>query len=172
MAQQFKPIQMALKSSVGDKLRFRSMSAVEEVSRLFEYQIIADSIDGNIAADDLLGKPLAVSIDLGDGATRWFNGIVTSFGIEGGDGRFVSYRITARPWLWLLTRSADLRIFQEKSALDIIKQVLGEYTGSVVVKATASYKPRSYCVQYRETDFNFVSRLMEEEGIFYWFKHS
>ena len=173
MAQQFKPIQMALKTSAGDKLRFRSMAAVEEVSRLFEYQILADSEDGTLAADDFLGKPVAVSIDLGDGATRWFNGLVTGFGIEGGDGRFVAYRITARPWLWLLTRSADLRIFQEKSALDIINDVLAEYSGGAVqVKTTGTYKPRTYCVQYRETDFNFVSRLMEEEGIFYWFEHS
>ncbi len=169
---QSKPLQMALKSGAGDKLRFVSMSAQEEVSRLFEYQIIAVSDDGNLLADDLLGKPVAVSLALGDGTTRWFNGIAASFGIEGGEGRNISYRITARPWLWLLTRSADLRIFQDKSVPDIIKAVFAEYSGSVVDKLTGSHQPRTYCVQYRETDFNFVCRLMEEEGIFFWFAHT
>ena len=167
-----KPLQMVLKTSADDKLLFRSMSAQEEVSRLFEYQIIATSVDGALAADDFLGKPVAVSLQVGDGDPRWFNGMVSSFGVEGGDGRFVSYRITARPWLWLLTRSADLRIFQSQSVPDIVSTIFAEYNGSVSLKLSGTFAPRVYCVQYRETDFNFVSRLMEEEGIFYWFAHS
>jgi type VI secretion system secreted protein VgrG len=169
---QAKSHQMALKTSKGSALLFTSMSAHEEVSRLFEYQIIAVSDDGNIAADDLLGKPVAVSLEVGAGKTRWFNGMVSSFGIEGGDGRMVSYRITARPWLWLLTRSSNVRIYQQKSVPDIVKSVFAEYNGSVKLKLTGTYAPRDYCVQYRESDFNFVSRLLEEEGIFYWFEHS
>ncbi len=167
-----KPLQMVLNTSVGDKLLFSSMSAQEEVSRLFEYQIIATSVDGALAADDFLGKPVAVSLQVGDASPRWFNGMVSSFGIDGGDGRYVSYRITARPWLWLLTRSADLRIFQGKTVPDIVSAIFAEYNGSVSLKLSGSYAPRTYCVQYRETDFNFVSRLLEEEGIFYWFAHS
>ena len=172
MSLKFKPIRMALKTSAGPLLRFRTMSAQEEISRLFEFQVIALSMQDTLAPDDFLGKPAAVSLDLGDGATRWFNGLVASFGIEGGDGREASYRLTLRPWLWLLTRSANLRIFQEKSALDIVKEVLANYPGSVVDKTSGSHPVRKYCVQYRETDFNFVSRLLEEEGIFYWFDHS
>jgi type VI secretion system secreted protein VgrG len=172
MAQQFKPMQMTLTSGAGDKLGFLSMSALEEVSRLFEYQIIAASDDLSLAPDSLLGKPVAVSIDLGGGAKRWFNGIVASFGIEGGDGRHATYRITARPWLWLLTRSADLRVFQDLSVIAIVKEIFAKYKGNVVDKTTGNHKPRGYCVQYRETDFNFVSRLLEEEGIFYWFAHT
>jgi type VI secretion system secreted protein VgrG len=159
-------------SPAGPALRFAAMSGYEEVSRLFEYQISAVSEDGTIKADDLLGKPVAISLDLGGGKTRWFHGIVASFGIDGGEGRNFSYRITARPWMWLLTRSADVRIFQDKSVPDIIREVFAEYQGSVVLKLKGSQKPRSYCVQYRETDFNFVCRLMEEEGIFFWFQHS
>ena len=169
---QSKPFQMALNTSVGPKLRFVSMSAQEEVSRLFELQIVAVSDDGAITADDLLGKPAAVSLELANGSTRWFHGIVASFGIEGGEGRLHSYRLTLRPWLWLLTRSADLRIFQDKSVPDIIKTLFAEYSGSVVDKLTGTHQPRSYCVQYRESAFNFVCRLMEEEGIFFWFAHS
>ena len=167
-----KPLQMALKSGAGDKLHFLSMSAHEEVSRLFEYQIIAVSEDGNLSADDVLGKPIGVSLELGNGKTRWFQGLATSFGIEGGEGRSVSYRITARPWMWLLTRSADVRIFQDKSVPDIIKSIFEKYQGSVKISLTGTHKPRPYCVQYRETDFNFVCRLMEEEGIFFWFEHT
>ncbi len=169
---QSKPLQMVLKSGAGDKLKFMAMSAQEEVSRLFEFQIVAVAELATIAADDLLGKPVAVSLEVPGGAPRWFNGIVASFGIEGADGRYASYRITARPWLWLLTRSADLRIFQQKSVPDIVQEIFAKYQGSVVLKLTGSYAPRNYCVQYRETDFNFVSRLLEEEGIFYWFAHS
>ena len=167
-----KPLQMALTTPLGQALRFVSMSGQEEISRLFEYQVLAVSEDGNIAADDLLGKPVAVSLDQGGGRTRWFNGIVASCGIDGGEGSFVSYRITLRPWLWLLTRSADIRIFQDQSAPDIIQAVFAEYQGQVQLKLSGSYPPRRYCVQYRETDFNFVCRLMEEEGIVFWFQHS
>ena len=169
---QSKPLQMALKTSLGDKLRFMSMSGQEEISRLFEYQVLAVSEDGNLAADELLGKPVTVSLDQGGGRTRWFNGIVASCGIDGGDGRYVSYRITMRPWLWLLTRSADIRIFQDQSVPDIIQAVFAEYQGQVQLNLQGSHPPRRYCVQYRETDFNFVCRLMEEEGIFFWFAHS
>ncbi len=165
-------LQMALVTSPDKKLNFRSMSAHEEVSRLFEYQITASSDDASVLADDLLGKPVAVSLAVADGSLRWFHGIVASFGIEGGDGRYHSYRITARPWLWLATRSANIRIFQAKSAPDIVKAVLSAYPGEVVDELTGSYASREYCVQYRETDFNFVSRLLEEEGIFYFFRHS
>jgi type VI secretion system secreted protein VgrG len=167
-----KPLQMALTTSPDVKLRFMSMSGQEEISRLFEYQVQAVSENGDIAADDLLGKPAAVSLDQGGGRTRWFHGIVAACGIDGGDGRFVSYRLTLRPWLWLLTRSADIRIFPDQSVPDIIQAVFAEYQGQVRLALNGSFAPRPYCVQYRETDFNFVCRLMEEEGIFFWFDHS
>ncbi|MBE0547234.1 MAG: type VI secretion system tip protein VgrG, partial [Rubrivivax sp.] len=163
---------MELVTEVGDKLHFKSMSAHEEISRLFEYQIIAISDDPAVSADDLLGTNIAVSMEVADGTKRWFHGIVASFGVEGVQGRYFTYRITARPWTWLLTRSADVRIFQDMSTPDIVKAVFGEYTSTFVDQLSGSYAPRTYCVQYRETDFNFVSRLMEEEGIFYFFKHA
>ena len=166
------PLQMELVTAAGDKLKFKSMSAHEEISRLFEFQIIAVSDDPAVSADDLLGTTSAVSIEVADGVKRWFHGIVTAFGIEGVVGRLFSYRITVRPWVWLMTRSSDLRIFQNMSTPEIVAEVFGEYGGNVVVELRGTYKPRTYCVQYRETDFNFVSRLMEEEGIFYFFRHS
>ena len=166
------PLQMELVTSLGAVLKFRSMTAQEEVSRLFEFQVVALSEDADVAADGLLGANAAVSIEIGEDAKRWFHGVVASFGIEGVEGRHVSYRLTLRPWLWLLTRAANIRIFQEKTAPDIIKEVFGQYTSTFVEELEATYKPRTYCVQYRETDFNFVCRLMEEEGIFFYFRHT
>ena len=166
------PLQMELAVTGEPPLKFRSMVAQEEISRLFEFQVIAISEDAAIAADDLLGVNAAVSIEVGANAKRWFHGVVASFGVEGVDGRYLTYRITLRPWLWLLTRSANVRIFQEMTVPDIIKQVFGEYTSTFVDELNGTYGTRTYCVQYRETDFNFVCRLMEEEGIFFFFRHS
>ena len=175
MATTLMQIPMTLSCGVGDKLKFRSLVAQEEVSRLFEYQVVGEcALDSAIAADDVLGKAVSVTMDLDPGVKvkRQFNGIATAFGIEGVTGQsLMAYRITVRPWLWLATRSADLRIFQDKTAVEIIKAVLADYPGSIVQKTNASCKKRVYCVQYRETDFDFVSRLMEEEGLFYWFAH-
>jgi type VI secretion system secreted protein VgrG len=167
------PALMELTTTLGEGvLRFKSMSAVEEVSRLFEFEVIALAADQAVAVDDLLGTPAAVSLQVDDaGAKRWFHGIVAAAGLDGVEGRLFRYRLTLRPWVWLLTRSADLRIFQEKTAADIVKEVLGEYTGTVVDELSGTYATRPFCVQYRETDFNFVSRLMEDEGIFYYFRH-
>ncbi|MDP1535189.1 MAG: type VI secretion system tip protein VgrG, partial [Rubrivivax sp.] len=164
---------MTLTTPLGEGvLKFRSMSASEELSRLYEYQVIALAEDQGIAHDDLLGLEVGVSLEVADDSKRWFQGIVTSVGLEGVVGRHFSYRLTVRPWLWLLTRAANVRIFQELSVPDILQEVLGAYTGKVVDETSGSYSPRTYCVQYRETDFNFVSRLMEQEGIFYFFRHS
>lgn len=166
------PLQMKLVSPLGAKLRFRSMSATEEISRLFEFQVVAVSDDQNIGADKLLGKNVSISLEVAPGSWRWFHGLVVAFGIAGVDGRYFSYRFTVRPWAWLMTRSADLRIFQEESTRDIIKKLFAEYQGNVVDELSGNYKPRTFCVQYRETDFDFVSRLMEEEGMYYYWRHS
>jgi type VI secretion system secreted protein VgrG len=88
-------------------------------------------------------------------------------------GRYRQYVAVVRPWLWFLTRTADCRIFQEMTVPDIVKKVFSEEkTNDFKFELTGSYKTWTYCVQYRETDFNFVSRLMEEEGISYYFKHT
>ena len=104
--------------------------------------------------------------------TRYFNGFVSRFSQEGTFDDFNAYSVTVHPWLWFLTRTADCRIFQEKKVPDIIKEVFREH-GFTDFEETlsGSYRIWEYCVQYRETDFNFVSRLMEQEGIYYYFKH-
>src|SRR5205085_5694418 len=84
--------------------------------------------------------------------------------------QFTSYSAEVVPKLWLLTHQARSRIFQQKSVPDILKQVFQGFDCDFELRST--YEPREYCVQYRETDFNFASRLMEDEGIFYFFKHT
>ena len=82
------------------------------------------------------------------------------------------YQARLKPWLWLASRRSDSKIFQQQKVPDIIESVLGKYGFPIKRALTASYRVWDYCVQYHETDLNFVSRLMEHEGIYYYFEHS
>lgn len=163
---------ITLQAPSDEALLFHAMQGTEAVSQPFDYELSALSTSARISANDLLGKPVKVSVPLADGQQRWFHGVCAAFGIDGNVGRYHRYRLTLRPWLWLLTRSSNLRIFQDKSALEIVKAVFGEHSANFVDETSARYPVRPYCVQYRETDFNFVSRLLEDEGISYFFRHS
>jgi type VI secretion system secreted protein VgrG len=155
-----------------DALLFYKMQGGESLSELFEYNLELLSENPSILPEDLLGNNITVSLELEDGSQRYFNGHITRFGQTGDQNDLSRYRVTVRPWLWFLTRSANCRIFQFQSVPEIIKQVFTDQGFSDFKdKLGASYAAREYCVQYRETDFNFVSRLMEEEGIYYYFSH-
>ncbi len=155
-----------------DVLLLRNMTGSEQLGRLFDYQLELLSEDVNIKHEDLLGTPFSVKLSLLDGGQRYFNGIVSRFSQIGFDGSFALYRATLVPWTWFLTRTADCRIFQEQSVPDIIKEIFREhgYT-DFEERLSGSYRQWVYCVQYRETDFGFISRLMEQEGIYYYFTH-
>jgi len=156
-----------------DVLLFHGMHAREEVSRLSEFQINLLSEKDSINVDDILGKAVSVALELPKGGTRYFNGFVTRFSAGGTVGRYHRYRAEVRPWLWFLSRTSDCRIFQEMTVPDIIKKVFADHKmADFSMELTGSYKTRTYCVQYRETDLKFVSRLMEEEGIYYYFRHT
>ncbi len=167
------PYPFRLSTTLGpDALKFLSLSANEELGRLFSFDVLAVSLDKDIAATDLLGSKATVTIELQDGQERHFNGVVCGFAAEGVHARsHYRYRLLLRPWLWLATRRADTRIFQHLSVVDIVKKVFEPFTPDFDLQLSGSYPPREYCVQYRETDFNFVSRLMEQEGIYYHFSH-
>lgn len=168
------PRAMEIVTPLGEDLLFHGMHGREEMSRPFEFQLDLLSLKKDINPDDILGKNVTVNVALPDDSTRHFNGYVTRF-VAGGRayGRYRQYVAVVRPWLWFLTRTADCRIFQEMTVPDIIKKVFGEEkTADFKSELTATYKKWTYCVQYRETDFNFVSRLMEEEGIAYYFQHT
>jgi type VI secretion system secreted protein VgrG len=158
------PRVMEITTPLGDDvLLFHGMHAREEMGRLSEYQL------------DLLGPVnVTVKLALPDDSTRYFNGYVTRFSAGGRSyGRFRRYSAVVRPWLWFLTRTTDCRIFQEMTVPDIIKEVFGdEPTADFSFELTGAYRKWIYCVQYRETDFNFISRLMEEEGISYYIRHT
>jgi type VI secretion system secreted protein VgrG len=154
-------------------LRFDSMQHSAGVSMLEESQIFLLSDKPEIAPEKMLGQTVDVQIKLRDGELRHICGYVTRFGIGRHQGRYFGYLAEVRPWLWFLTRTSDCRIFQEMTVPDIVKKVFADYGGIAAFefKLDRSYRTRDYCVQYRETDFNFVARLMEDEGIFWYFEH-
>ena len=156
-----------------DVLLFHGMHAREELSRLFEYQLDLLSPKKDINLDDILGKNVTIKLALPDDNTRYFNGYVTRFAQSGMYGRYHRYSAIVRPWLWFLTRTADCRIFQEMTVPDIVKKVFTDHgTADFKFELTGSYRKWTYCVQYRETDFNFISRLLEQEGIYYYVRHT
>ncbi|MHC6226195.1 type VI secretion system Vgr family protein [Pseudomonas sp. X10] len=167
--------EIAVTSVLGaDVLLFRRMSASEGLSVLSEYRIDLYSERTDLEFDDLLATPMTVSVALPKGGQRHFSGMITRFAYTGRQGRFATYHAVLRPWLWFLTRSSDCRIFQQQSVPDIVKAVFAAYTIADIDTAglSGSYPVLEYCVQYRESDFDFVSRLLEQEGIYYFFRCS
>jgi type VI secretion system secreted protein VgrG len=157
----------------GDVLLFHTLDVTEELGRLAEYDITVLSEKRDIDPNDLLGKHVTVKLELPKGGPRYFDAQVVRFALAGKRGRYYRYTIVARPWLWFLTRTSDCQIFQGKKAPDIIREIFNKYPDvQVKWKLSGTHASREYCVQYRETDFNFVSRLMEEEGIYYYYEHS
>ncbi len=162
-----------VETPLGDKLLFHSMHTEEALGEPFVFDVELLSDDNQIDFSDLLGEHLTVYVDIGADQERSFNGIITSFRLAGSVGSRVLYRATVRPWIWLLSRSANCRIFQDESIPNIVKQIFrshgfSDFEGHL----TGNYPRRQYVVQYRETDFNFVSRLLEHEGIYYYFKQN
>jgi type VI secretion system secreted protein VgrG len=152
------------------------MECSEALGRMYTYRLDLLSTKGDIKIADVLGTSMTVVLDLPEGGERYFNGIVTRFAYRGWRDGKASYEAMLHPALWLLTRSSNCRIFQEKSAIDIVKAVCGDaaYGGLIALDAgslSATPAARTYCVQYRESDFNFVCRLLEEEGIYFYFTH-
>jgi type VI secretion system secreted protein VgrG len=164
---------MEITTPLGDDLLFHGMHAREELSRLFEYQVDLLSPNAEIDLDRILGQHVTVRLLVSEDSTRYFSGHVTRFTQSGTLGRYHRYSATVSPWLWFLTRTADCRIFQDKTVPDILRDVFADHAmADVTFELTGSYRTWTYCVQYRETDFNFVSRLMEQEGIYYYFRHT
>ncbi|KVQ17131.1 type VI secretion system Vgr family protein [Burkholderia ubonensis] len=161
---------------VGSDLLFLRLRGTEELGRLSKYRIDMLSKRNDLHPSKLLGQDMSVVISLpaSDGK-REINGIVTAFRIVApGDGtvnRMARYEAVIRPRLWLLTRASHSRFFHEKTVTEIITKVLQDHHVDLSNKCVATYPKLQHCVQYRETDFAFVSRLMEHEGIYYYFEH-
>jgi type VI secretion system secreted protein VgrG len=155
-----------------DKLIVRSYQGEEYVSGLFHYRVEAMSEDVSLSFSDIAGKAVTLQLPQSSGDIHYVNGVVGRFTESAHDGRFAYYSLDIYPWLWMLTMSADCAIYQNMTTPDIIKKVFSDLGfADYSDKLTGTYQPREFCVQYRETAFSFVSRLMEHEGIFYFFTH-
>ena len=154
-----------------DVLLLKGFSGTEEISRPFPFEVemIAENRK-KVAFDAMLGQKVTVHLLLADESTEHhFNGVCVRFAQGERDEEFTTYRADLVPEFQLLARKAQSRIFQRKNVPDILKEVMEGVT--VEWKLEGKYEKRDFCVQYRESDFNFASRLMEEEGIFYFFRH-
>ena len=154
-----------------DVLLLQEFSGEEAISRPFHYHLHVLSLQNSIDFSQIIGQRVSIRITLYDGTPRYINGFVSRFAQGDVGPEFTHYEMDVVPWLWFLTRHADCRIFQNLTIPQIIEQVFKDrgftdYRNNL----TGTYATREYCVQYRESDFQFVSRLMEEYGIFYFFQ--
>ncbi len=163
-----------------DVLLLQGFTGQEAISRMFHFDLRMHSENRAIAFDSIVGKQATIKMILSDNKTEhYINGLINSFSQGGSSSTFAYYHATLVPWIWMLTRTSNCRIFQNMTVPDIIQKILEEHLKMISnneyadfkIRLHRSFQPREYCVQYRETDFNFVSRLMEEEGIFYFFEH-
>jgi len=151
-----------------DKLLLRNFAGREAICEPFLFTLDMSSDDSTLDVDKLLGQAVTVTLTDGGGTTRLFNGLATRVTVAGS-----SWVVEMRPWLWMLNLTTDSRIFQNKSIPDIITGLFTELNFSDYQnKLTGTYSALEYCVQYQETAFDFVSRLMEQAGIWYLFEHS
>ena len=166
----------------GTDLVLLKMSGREELSRLPEFQLEFTSPKSGIEAKLVLGKNLSWSFELANGEQRYFNGFVTRFsevgelGVASFDqarkGKAYLYRATVNPWLWFLTRASHSRMWENMTVVDVVQHVVQSYAADLKLNLKGAYARRKYIVQYRETDFNFVCRLLEQEGIYFAFEYA
>jgi type VI secretion system secreted protein VgrG len=163
---------LALTTPLGvDALLLAGLSGPEKISSLFRFTLdLVAEVPATIAFDRILGQSVTAELVLPGQSSRFFNGIVRRFTQCGRDQEFVRFQAEIVPKQWLLTKRVRSRIFQRVTIPEILKLVLAGF--SVDYQVSAVYQPREYCVQYRESDFAFISRLMEEEGIYYYFEHT
>jgi type VI secretion system secreted protein VgrG len=164
---------IAISTPLGENvLLLRGFHGSEAISQPFHFNLDLLSENESVSFKDVVGKDATLRIFDADGAERHWHGFVSRFSQAGQNRRFTVYHAEMVPWLWFLTRTADCRIFQNQKVPDIIQKIFKDLSfHDFELRLYGDFSPRDYCVQYRETDFNFVSRLMEEEGIYYYFRH-
>lgn len=156
------------------ELLLDSFSGVEELSKLFTFELSILCRDARLELKSLMGQPAQLQIELADGGVRYIDGMISRFSLEGSDGGLARYSATLSPWLWMLSQRQDSRIFQEQTVEDIIRAVFAVY-GALPSFDFQLFKPlkvRSYITQYFESDLDFVLRLLEGEGLFFFFEHN
>jgi type VI secretion system secreted protein VgrG len=160
-------------SSLGDDvLLLRRLSGREAIGEIFRFDLELASEDDRIDLRAVIGSSLTVAIECEGSEPRYIDGIVSAFSQGPTDERFTIYHAEIVAWPWLMTQRSDCRIFQEKSTVEIIAEVFsGAGMTDFEMRVQGTYAPRGYCVQYRETDYAFVRRLMEEDGLHFYFLH-
>lgn len=155
-----------------DAMFTQRLEGTEGLNSLFHFRLECACSDPALALDSALGKEVTVMLRAG-AIERPVSGLCAQIRQGPGDAAYARYALELRPWLWWLTLATDNRIFQAKSVPDIVEAVFKSYAeANYELVLTNTYAAREYCVQYGESDFDFVSRLLEEEGIFYFFKHA
>jgi type VI secretion system secreted protein VgrG len=155
----------------GDTLLLTGLEAHEGISELFRFEFdLRAEVDTEVAFDKLLGQKVTAKVQLSARESRHFSGFVSRISQGGHDEEFTEYRMEVVPQFWMLTKRTQSRIFQYMNVPAILKKVLAGLDVTYEIQGT--FHPREFCVQYRESDFSFASRLMEEEGIYYFFKHT
>lgn len=155
------------------QLLFRSLSGSEAISALYEFKLQFLCEDISFDANSLIGSEITLTIDI-ESKQRYLSGLVTRIkrlGKETLTKRYYIFEATIRPWLWLATQTNQYHIHQKKNIPQVIQETLEDYPFELEFRTVGSYREWGYCVQYDETDFEFVSRLMEHEGLYYWFEH-
>jgi type VI secretion system secreted protein VgrG len=154
-----------------DELTFARMTGRDGISRCYAYTVGFVSKNSEIDPLSMLGGSVSVEGESA-GPKRWFSGIVSEFRLTRIEDRLTHYEAVVRPWLWLLANTTDCRIFQQMSVVEIVEKIFSKYGAAKFEKRLqGSYPPREYCVQYDESDLDFVQRLLEHEGILYFFEH-
>ncbi|RWI30180.1 type VI secretion system Vgr family protein [Mesorhizobium sp.] len=153
-----------------DLLTFTHLVGRDEISRCLAYTVGFVSSSPDIDPLKILGG--AVSVEGESDPKRWFSGLVSEFRLTRIEDRLAYYEAIIRPWLWFLGNTTDCRIFQNMSVIEIVEEIFSKYsTAKFEKRLQGSYPPREYCVQYDESDLDFVQRLLEHEGILYFFEH-
>jgi type VI secretion system secreted protein VgrG len=155
-----------------DALLLEGYQGAEALSRPFAFTLELLSTEPALDGQDILGTPLSIFLRLPGGDERTLHGRVRRFSRVGRWEELTRYRAEVVPWLWFLSLTTDSRIFQQRSVPEIVETIFTDLGWSdFEIRCTRSYPTREFCVQYRETHLDFVSRLLEEEGIFYFWEH-
>ncbi len=164
---------LRIDTSTGKDFVLRRFEAVEEISRLYVVQVEVLSLDGDLTAGDIIGNTARVTVRRDEeSAPRLFHGVINAFRKIGRFGpAHTAYGFEIVPSLWNLTRTSDVRVFQNLSVPAIVKKVCAEGSASTPAFMSAAETVRPYCMQYNETDFEFCQRLMDETGCGYYFLH-
>ena len=165
---------IGIQTPFGRELSFVELNGSEGLSSLFEYRLILTSKNPNLAATDIIGQTIFVTVDTKSGE-RVLNGLVTDFGYLSEDEDEQSYHLYTcimRPSMWYLTQRYDSRVFVDKDILEITRTILDEFGFPYEIQCLNSYRKYGHSTQYQETSFNYLNRLFEQEGLYYYFTHT